>query len=150
MGCDADAESAIESLLAAVASLEAGRPDGGEPVTPAAIGKARQVLPNLAAGSWGAPRILPTPEGGILAEWTFGDVESHLSFRHDGSILAGSSATPWKAKMLNKDPVMRRVGEAYTQGLRAAAAYLLGQADPDSPRAEVARKILWLTSGGDT
>lgn len=68
--------------------LTKGWLDGsGEPLDPLHAERVRDVLAAVASvGSIEAPRIFPTPEGGIEAEWTIGSWEVAVAFVLSGAV----------------------------------------------------------------
>jgi hypothetical protein len=71
--------------------LEPGWLDGeGAPPTRAALHQARGILANLVMRGAPRPRVYPTPEGGIEAEWTVGKCDISAAFSPSG-VLSGAA-----------------------------------------------------------
>jgi hypothetical protein len=85
-----DEESAaVESRLCELEELGQGWLDGdGAPVAPGALRHARETLADLQRLRVPQPRLYPTPEGGVQAEWTSGRFEISITFEPDGSLYA--------------------------------------------------------------
>lgn len=80
---------ALDSRIAELAELQPGWLDGdGASLSPAALRKARIILAELLRLDVPRPRIYPTPEGGVQAEWAAGDHEINVTFEPDGSSAA--------------------------------------------------------------
>ena len=79
--------AALDRRLLEIQELRAGWLDG-EGLAPsyAAVRLARIVLADLLRSDAPRPRVYPTVEGGIQAEWTSGNVESSIIFQPDGKI----------------------------------------------------------------
>jgi hypothetical protein len=83
------AEIAVNRDLAQLVDLEPGWLDGaGEAVHRLAIQNAKRVLVKLLSGGLPAPQVVPTPEGGVQAEWSFDDRESSITFEPSGAAYA--------------------------------------------------------------
>jgi hypothetical protein len=86
---------ALDSRLADLAALSSGWLDGeGVPPTHAALRKADSMLAELLTLGAPRPRLYPTLEGGVEAEWTAGKHEISITFEPDGS---------WDAVAVNRD-----------------------------------------------
>lgn len=80
---------ALNRRIAELAELQPGWLDGdGASLAPAALRNARITLAELLRLGVPRPRIYPTPEGGIQAEWAAGDYEINITFEPDGSSAA--------------------------------------------------------------
>ncbi|HUZ25445.1 MAG TPA: hypothetical protein VMV07_16945 [Streptosporangiaceae bacterium] len=91
--------AAVLSRLDDMAILSAGWLDGGgEKVTGEALERAREMLPELLRRDIPRPRIYPTPEGGLQAEWSGEGREVSITFEVDGALSAlavsGDSGEP--------------------------------------------------------
>jgi len=87
-------KKAIEDRLTMLGKLESGwlgRDMYGEPPTPAALQRAREVL--LALHALGVPRppIYPTPTSDIQVEWSVGPWEIEIVFKADGQTIVGEA-----------------------------------------------------------
>ena len=81
--------SNVLERLRELASLPEGWFDGDSGTTPttAAIAAAREVIPALLTLDVPRPRIAPTEEGGVEAEWSLGDREVSVTFEPDGQLF---------------------------------------------------------------
>lgn len=81
----------LDDRLDELASLEPGWLDG-EGVRPDAvvINRARRILADLMSFEVPRPRVFPTPDGGVQAEWTVGDHEISVTLEPDGKLYAVS------------------------------------------------------------
>jgi hypothetical protein len=78
--------AALDSRIAELGELKSGWLDGaGVLLTAAAIRKAKTTLGDLLLLDVPRPRIYPTLEGGVQAEWAIGDYEVNVTFEPDGS-----------------------------------------------------------------
>jgi len=83
--------AALDHRLDELASLEPGWLDGeGIPPDAVVIARARRILADLMSFEVPRPRVFPTPEGGVQAEWTVGDHEISVTFEPDGKLYAVS------------------------------------------------------------
>lgn len=79
----------IDGRLNEISALSPGWLDGGgEAVGAKAVETARRLLAELLAHDVPHPRVFPTPEGGVQAEWTIDDREISVTFESDGSLYA--------------------------------------------------------------
>lgn len=86
---DPEGLEALDRRIGELEELPAGWLDGaGAPLTPAAIKNARATLAELLFLDVPRPRIYPTPEGGVQAEWAIGDSEVSITFEPDGSFYS--------------------------------------------------------------
>lgn len=86
---DADELATRESRFSELASLPPGWLDGdGVPPGGFVLGRARRVIADLLDFDVPRPRVFPTPEGGIQAEWTVAGHEVSVTFVPDGSLYA--------------------------------------------------------------
>jgi hypothetical protein len=75
----------IDRRLGELEELRRGWLDGeGEALAPDATRRAREILSELASADVPRPRLYPTPEGGVQAEWSIGRYEVSLTFLPDG------------------------------------------------------------------
>lgn len=85
------ARALLESRLDALSRLSGGWLDGdGVTPTPAAVETARHLIWVLLNHGVPRPRIAPTPEGGVEAEWSVDDREVSVTFEPDGSLYGNS------------------------------------------------------------
>jgi hypothetical protein len=85
------ARTLVEARLDEFSELPAGWLDGeGLAPTPAALATARALIRVLLNLNVPRPRVAPTPEGGIEAEWTLGDREVSVTFESDGGLYGNS------------------------------------------------------------
>jgi hypothetical protein len=81
----------LDNRLDELSSLEAGWLDGdGIPPDAVVIGRARRILADLMSFEVPRPRVFPTPEGGVQAEWTVENHEISVTFEPDGKLYAVS------------------------------------------------------------
>lgn len=81
----------LDHRFAELAALHAGWLDGeGAPPDGVVLDRARRVLAELLNFDVPRPRVFPTPEGGIQAEWTVAGHEISVTFEPDGSLYAVS------------------------------------------------------------
>jgi hypothetical protein len=86
---DAEGLSALDAKITELEELQAGWLDGGGvALTAPAIRAARITLTELLLLEVPRPRIYPTPEGGVQAEWSAVDYEVSVTFEPDGSSYA--------------------------------------------------------------
>jgi hypothetical protein len=86
---DPDDLAALDNRLGELEELQEGWLDGdGLPPAPAALQSARATLAELLGLEAPRPRVYPTPEGGVQAEWTAGNHEISLTFQPDGTLYA--------------------------------------------------------------
>jgi hypothetical protein len=85
---DEEAVSIIEARLAEIASLDEGWLDGLEGTAPteAILTRVRQMLIELLNRDVPRPRLFPTPDGGVQAEWTSGHFEISVEFEPNGAL----------------------------------------------------------------
>lgn len=84
---DADELVTLDERLDQVAGLTNGWLDGeGVPLHAAVLREARRVLADLLQFEVPRPRIYPTAEGGVQAEWTLGSNEVSVTFEPDGRL----------------------------------------------------------------
>ena len=82
---DPEGLSALDSRIAELEGLQAGWLDGaGIPPTPAAVKNASITLAELLLLDVPCPRLYPTPDGGVQAEWATGDYEVNVTFEQAG------------------------------------------------------------------
>jgi hypothetical protein len=87
-------------------ALHEGWLDGdGVPPNTVVLGRARRVLADLLNHDVPRPRVYPTPEGGVQAEWTVGEHEISVTFEPDGSLYAISVNV---ASGESEEPKLRR------------------------------------------
>jgi hypothetical protein len=85
------ARALLESRLDVLSRLPGGWLDGdGITPTPAAVETARHLIWVLLNHGVPRPRIAPTPEGGVEAEWSLDDREVSVTFEPDGSLYGNS------------------------------------------------------------
>jgi hypothetical protein len=85
------ARGLLESRLNTLSQLSPGWLDGeGVTPTPAAVEAARHLIWVLLNHRVPRPRLAPTPEGGVEAEWSLGDREVSVTFEPDGSLYGNS------------------------------------------------------------
>lgn len=83
---DPERLEALDSRIAELAELKPGWLDGvGVPPTPTALEKARITLTELLLLDVPRPRVYPTLEGGVQAEWETGVSEISVTFEPDSS-----------------------------------------------------------------
>lgn len=88
---NARATALVESRLNAFSELSEGWLDGqGEAPTPAALAIARHMIRVLLNLNLPRPRLAPTLEGGVEAEWSMGDREISVTFEPDGRLYGNS------------------------------------------------------------
>jgi hypothetical protein len=81
--------AAIDSRFRELAGLTQGWLDGeGAPLATAALEGARATVAELLRREAPVPRLYPTLEGGVQAEWAVGDYEISLTFEPDGRSYA--------------------------------------------------------------
>jgi hypothetical protein len=81
----------LDDRLDQLASLEAGWLDGdGVPPDGVVIARARRILADLMSFEVPRPRVFPTAEGGVQAEWTVDSHEISVTFEPDGKLYAVS------------------------------------------------------------
>jgi hypothetical protein len=79
----------LDDRLDQLASLEPGWLDGeGVPPDAMVITRARRILADLMSFEVPRPRVFPTPEGGVQAEWTVHEHEVSVTFEPDGKLYA--------------------------------------------------------------
>lgn len=79
---------AVDSRLDELEGLRGGWLDGyGAAPTPHALRSARRIVAELLRLEVPKPRLYPTPDGGVQAEWTAGESEINVTFNSDGSSL---------------------------------------------------------------
>lgn len=80
---------ALGRRLDELGALDTGWLDG-EGVAPGdvVLARARRVLTELLDLDVPRPRVYPTPEGGVQAEWTIDDHEISVAFEPDGTLYA--------------------------------------------------------------
>lgn len=87
----AGTQEEIESRLRSLSGLRMGWLDGeGVPPTQGALATARQLIWLLLVHGVDRPRLAPTPEGGVEAEWTVGTREVSVTFEPDGSLYGNA------------------------------------------------------------
>lgn len=85
------ARGLLESRLEALSKLPGGWLDGeGVTPTPVAVEAARHLVWVLLNHGVPRPRIAPTPDGGLEAEWSLADREVSVTFEPDGSLYGNS------------------------------------------------------------
>jgi hypothetical protein len=85
------ARALVDARLDALSCLSEGWLDGeGVAPTPTAVSVARDLIWILLNHGATRPRVAPTPEGGIEAEWTAGDREVSVTFEPDGSLYGNA------------------------------------------------------------
>jgi hypothetical protein len=83
---DPEELAALDRRIAELAELQRGWLDGdGAPPAQVALRKASSTLAELLRPDVPHPRIYPTLEGGVQAEWAAGDYEISVTFESDGS-----------------------------------------------------------------
>jgi len=81
----------LDRRLDELSSMDAGWLDGeGESPSKYALDRAGRLLGDLLTFEVPRPRVFPTPEGGVQAEWTIGDHEISVTFEPDGRLHAVS------------------------------------------------------------
>lgn len=76
---------ALDERFRMLEGLQQGWLDGeGSAPTPAALHNARTVMAEFLRLDAPLPRLYPTPDGGVQAEWTSGDYELSVTFEPDG------------------------------------------------------------------
>lgn len=84
-----DGFAAVQGRLDDISALSYGWLDGdGEKVTTEALARARETLIELLRRDIPKPRIYPTAEGGVQAEWSDGGTEISVVFGADGTVSA--------------------------------------------------------------
>jgi hypothetical protein len=84
-----DGIAAVQGRLDDISRLSYGWLDGdGEKVTTEALASARETLTGLLRRDVPKPRIYPTAEGGVQAEWSDGTTEISVVFGTDGTVSA--------------------------------------------------------------
>jgi hypothetical protein len=79
---------AVDSRLDELEGLRGGWLDGyGAAPTPPALRSARRIVAELLGLEVPKPRLYPTPDGGVQAEWTAGESEINVTFNSDGTPL---------------------------------------------------------------
>ena len=79
----------LDKRIAELAELQRGWLDGdGAPPAPAALREASSTLAELLRPDTPRPRIYPTPEGGVQAEWATAGYEVSVTFEPDGTSYA--------------------------------------------------------------
>lgn len=88
---DADELATLDRRFDELAALPAGWLDG-EGASPDAVvlDRARRILAELVYFDVPRPRVFPTPEGGVQAEWTVAGHEVSVTFEPDGTLYAVS------------------------------------------------------------
>lgn len=82
---DPESLEALDSRIAELRELQHGWLDGdGVPPTPAALQQASIVLAEQLTPDVPRPRVYPTPDGGVQAEWAMGGYEINLTIDPDG------------------------------------------------------------------
>lgn len=88
---DPDDLAVLDVRFDELAALTAGWLDGeGIPPDAVVLGRARRILADLLTFDVPRPRVFPTPEGGVQAEWTVHDHEVSVTFEPDGTLYAVS------------------------------------------------------------
>jgi hypothetical protein len=88
---DADELARLDRRFDELAALPAGWLDGeGVPLDAIVLDRARRILAELLSFDVPGPRVFPTPEGGIQAEWTVAGHEISVTFEPDGTLYAVS------------------------------------------------------------
>jgi hypothetical protein len=83
---DPEGLAALDDRIAELELLQPGWLDGaGASLAPAASRQAKITLAELLLPGVPRPRLYPTPEGGVQAEWAVGNYEISLTFKPDGS-----------------------------------------------------------------
>lgn len=86
--------AALDDRLAELGRLPQGWLDGeGEAPEPASLRSARAMLMQMVTLGTQRPRVYPTPEGGVQAEWTTGSREISLTFEPGGAVTAAAINT---------------------------------------------------------
>ena len=86
-----EAEVSVNRDLAEIVDLAPGWLNGdGQAVSRLAIAKAKRVLVGLLSSGVKHPQVVPTPEGGVQAEWSFDDRESSITFEPSGDVYVFS------------------------------------------------------------
>lgn len=79
----------LDRRLNELSSMDAGWLDGeGESPSKDALDRAGRLLGDLLTFEVPRPRVFPTPEGAVQAEWTMGEHEISVTFEPDGRIHA--------------------------------------------------------------
>lgn len=88
---DADELARLDRRFDELAALPAGWLDGeGAALNGVVLDRARRILAELLSFDVPRPRVFPTPEGGVQAEWTVAGHEVSVTFEPDGRLYAVS------------------------------------------------------------
>lgn len=88
---DGDELTELDRRLDELATLHAGWLDGeGARLDAGVIERARRILAELLSADVPRPRVFPTPEGGVQAEWTVAEREVSVTFEPDDTLYAVS------------------------------------------------------------
>jgi len=96
----------VDSRFRELAGLDEGWLDGeGVPLANAALESARTTVAELLRREAPMPRLYPTPEGGVQAEWTAGHYEISVTFQPDGELygLAVNSVSGESDELIDAD-----------------------------------------------
>jgi hypothetical protein len=86
---DPDELTTLDRRFDELAALPAGWLDGeGVPLDGVVLHRARRILAELLNFDVPRPRVFPTPEGGVQAEWTVAGHEISVTFEPDGMLYA--------------------------------------------------------------
>ncbi len=88
---DADELARLDHRFDELAALPAGWLDGeGVPLDAVVLDRPRRILAELLNFDVPRPRVFPTPDGGVQAEWTVAGDEISVTFEPDGTLYAVS------------------------------------------------------------